>query len=288
MIKKISAVIIVLALALSACTINGYPISLNSENITGSGTLVTENRTVSGFDKVDLKGLGNLTIEVGDKESLTVTADDNLIDYITTEVFNDTLDIGIKPNLSLTPSRSIEYKLTVKDLSSITLSGFGNINVGDLTSEDLEVKLSGSGDLNFSTLHAENALIRVSGFGNIDADLMVIDQPNLEITGSGDIKVEDLQAITLEVKISGFGNADLEGATTDLNIELLGSGNYRGGDMQSEDARVKITGFGDATVWATDNLDVTITGSGNVDYYGNPSLSQTLTGFGKINSRGEH
>ncbi len=288
MFKKIAALFIVLAFALSACTINGFPISINGERITGSGTTVTENRTVSGFDKVDLKGLGNLTIEVGDKEALTVTADDNLIDYITTEVFNNTLEIGVKPNLSINPSKPIEYKLTVKELSNITLSGFGNINMGDLTSEDLEVKLSGSGDLNFSTLHAENALIRVSGFGNIEADQMVIDQPNLEITGSGDIKVDDLQAVTLEVKISGFGNAELEGATTDLSVEVLGSGNYRGGDMQSKDARVKITGFGDAAVWATDNLNVTITGSGNVEYYGNPNLTQTLTGFGKINSLGEH
>ena len=180
MIKKIALVFIVLTLMLSACSINGHSITINSEHIKGSGTIVTENRTVSGFDKVDLQSVGNLTIVVGDKESLTIKADDNLMQYITSEVFNDTLEIGMKPNLSLDPTHDIEYTLTVKSLSSIVLSGFGNINAEELSAEDLEVRLSGSGDMTLGTLKSENAMLRVSGFGDINVDNMVVDHPHLK------------------------------------------------------------------------------------------------------------
>ena len=57
----------------------------------GSGDIITENREVSGFDRVSLSGFGEVTIEVGEKESLTVTTDDNIMPYVHTEVKNNTL-----------------------------------------------------------------------------------------------------------------------------------------------------------------------------------------------------
>ena len=288
MLKRITLLVVLMAVALSACTINGHTISISTEQITGSGNIVSEDRPVSDFDKVDLKSIGNLTIIQGTEESLTITADDNLMQYITSEVVNGTLEISMEPNLSLDPSKEIEYTLTVKELSSIELSGFGNINAEDLLAEDIEIKLSGSGNLTLGTFHSENALLRISGFGDINVEDMVVDQPTLEITGSGDINVDNLQAFTLEVKISGFGNADLAGKADDQNIEILGSGNFNGQNLENENTTVKITGFGDATVWAKESLDVTITGSGNLEYYGNPRVTQSMTGFGKVNSLGEH
>ncbi len=100
-------------------------------------------------------GIGNLEIVQGDEESLTITADDNLMEYITTEVEDGALIIGMKPNLSLDPSRTIEYKLVLKSVSSVALSGFGNIDSDGLTSEDLEVKLGGSGDIALGTLESD-------------------------------------------------------------------------------------------------------------------------------------
>ena len=287
MFKKLAILIIILSVALSACTINGYPVTIHNNHIEGSGDIVTEDREVSGFNKVDLKSIGDLTIVVGDKESLTITADDNLMQYITTDVFNDTLEISMKPNVSVDPTKPIEYQLTVKDLSSIVLSGFGNITAEELAGEDIEIKLSGSGDISLGELRSENALLRISGFGDINAENMVVDQPTFEITGSGDVEVDQLQAVTLSLKISGFGNATLTGTAPTQEIEILGSGNYYGGDLESEDAAIKITGFGDATVWTSDTLDATITGSGNLEYYGSPKVTQTMTGFGKVNSLGE-
>ena len=49
----------------------------------GSGQLAAEARQVSGFTKVELTGVGELTIEQTGAESLTISAEDNLLPQLT-------------------------------------------------------------------------------------------------------------------------------------------------------------------------------------------------------------
>jgi hypothetical protein len=288
MIKKTFVILFIAAFVLSACTINGFEISPNNQTVDGSGKVVSESRDVSGFDKVDLKSIGNLTITEGSAESLTIKADDNLMQYITTEVINGTLEIGMKPNLSINPSQSIEYALEVKSLSSVALSGFGNITAEKLTGKDLTVKLSGSGNISIGELQSETLLTRLSGFGNLDVTKITVNKPTLEVTGSGDITVDEMDAVDLVVRISGFGNANIVGKVTTQEVRILGSGDYIASDLESDTAVVEVSGFGNAKVWAKTSLDVKITGSGNIEYYDRPELNQTITGFGKVQPLGDH
>jgi hypothetical protein len=288
MFRKSFLIIVIFGLLLTACTINGVSINIPGDRITGSGDLQTETRAVAGFTRVDLQSIGNLTITQGNEESLTVTADDNLLAYITTRVVNGTLEISTRPNVSIDPSRTIEYHLVMKSVEGVQLSGFGNINSEGLKGTDLEVKLSGSGDISIGSIECNSLLVRISGFGNFFSQSVKAKNPVIEITGSGDITVEDMQAEDVSVKISGFGDAVISGRTIHQSAQILGSGDYKAGDLESESAAVKITGFGNARIWASETLDVTITGSGSVEYYGSPRLTQTMTGFGKVNSIGEH
>jgi hypothetical protein len=288
MFKKTFLLFLIMVFTLSACTENGIQISGNNQKLDGSGKIITENRDVSGFDKVDLQSIGNLTIVQGTEESLTIKADDNLLPYITTEVFNGTLEIGMKPNLSFNPTQSIEYELVVKSLSSVALSGFGNIKAETLSGTNLEVKLAGSGNIDLGDLQSDFLMLRISGFGNIDVKTMMIKKPTLELTGSGDITVEKMDADDLTVKISGFGNATITGKAGTQDVRILGSGDYNASNLESEKVSIEVSGFGNAKVWAKTDLNVKITGSGNIDYFGNPKLSQTITGFGKVRSLGDH
>src|SRR5438874_6398754 len=73
------------------CTISSScAMELNewSRPVKGSGNIVSEVRDISGFDAVELKSIGMVTIEQGDREGVEITADDNLLPEITTEVKN--------------------------------------------------------------------------------------------------------------------------------------------------------------------------------------------------------
>jgi hypothetical protein len=283
-----TAILVTLALLLTACSYGGVNFSVNSQNIQGSGTITTEVRTVNNFSKVELQSIGNLTIKQGDSESLTVKADKNLLPYITTDVNGDTLQIGMKPNINVDPTQTIEYTLTVKSLTSIVLSGLGNITADSVTGSNLDVRLSGSGDITVDQINADVVNMHLTGFGNITVNNAKVANPNLELAGSGNLKINSLDAQNLNLTISGLGAATVTGAAKDQTVRLTGSGNYQGGDLQSSNTNVTISGLGNATVWTTDSLDLSITGSGTVKYYGDPHLSQTITGLGSVKSLGSH
>ncbi len=235
-------------LTMTACSISGIRISPPQvEVVEGSGNIVTEERAVSGFNQVTLSGLGDLTIVQGDTESLTIEADDNIINRITTEVIGSRLVIGMEPGFNFNLPKGIQYRLTVKDLTKI----------------------------------------EITGFGNVEMDSLKTDKLTLQLTGSGNINLGDLTADSLDLTISGFGSADVAGSVQDQEVTITGSGNFDAEDLQSETANVTIGGFGSANIWVKSALDVRITGSGSVDYYGSPSVTQDVTGFGSVNNKGE-
>lgn len=246
--KKIFAGVAALALASMACNINlDLPaVHISTDSISASGNVVSQEREVSGFDQVELRSFGNLTIEQGETESLTIEADENVIDHLTAEVQDGKLILSTENEINFVNTGDVRYTLTVKDLKQVNLTGFGNIDIDGLQTDQMTVNLSGSGNLN---LH-------------------------------------DLQAQSFELTISGFGSADVSGSAPEQMISISGSGNYTGKDLQSADTKVVVSGFGSATVSASNTLDVRITGSGNVDYYGKPEVTQTITGFGKLSSKG--
>ena len=75
-VLKVVGLLALAVLPLCAC---------NFTAVRGSGNVVTQERQVSGFDSVALSGVGEVFITQGDKESLTVETDDNLMRYIQTE-----------------------------------------------------------------------------------------------------------------------------------------------------------------------------------------------------------
>src|SRR5687767_1144824 len=56
------------------------------KTVDGSGNVVVEQREVSGFSAVSMSGFGELIIQQTGKESLSITADDNLLPLLTSKV----------------------------------------------------------------------------------------------------------------------------------------------------------------------------------------------------------
>jgi hypothetical protein len=56
----------------------------------------------TGFTKVELSGTGELPIETTGTESLTISAEDNILPRLTSKVSGDTLILGTKPTTIVT------------------------------------------------------------------------------------------------------------------------------------------------------------------------------------------
>jgi hypothetical protein len=169
------------------------------DSVQGSGMITTEPRTVSGFSAVSLSGSGQVIIEQTGRESLTVTADDNILPHIKTDVRGQTLELGSNDSMT---THDIVFKLTVKQLEGLDISGSGQAEARSLDSDRLKIGISGSGELS------------AHGTAN-DLDV--------SISGSGGYRGEDMRTKRAVVGISGSGGAVIAASET-LKADVSGSG----------------------------------------------------------------
>jgi hypothetical protein len=174
--------VLCLAVASGACAI--VP-------VTGSGNVVTESRPVSGFSAVAVGGNAELFIEQTGTESLTVTTDDNLLRYLSVEVRNGTLDLTTTdPFTQLRPTKGVVYKLTVRRLNDLAVSGRGSVHVDNVDADRLDISISGAGRVaaqgSASDLHSNRARVNISGAGH--AVVAPHDELDARISGAGTVQ----------------------------------------------------------------------------------------------------
>lgn len=212
--------------------------------VRGNGNVIEESHDVSGFSEIKLSGIGTVIITQGESESLTVSAESNIMPLLEVKVSGNTLELGQKPNRSLNPTRDIIFTVTVKDLNRIEVSGSGSMEISSVDTESFSIKVSGSGDVTIESLTADSLSIDLSGSGKVTIDNGVVNEQELKISGSG---------------------------------------SYEARHVESETAHIKISGSGSATVSVSDELTGNISGSGSINYFGDASTSISTSGSGSVN-----
>ncbi len=240
--------ILALVFSMLACSSLTSTANGNGQRITGSGPVVEEVRDVKGVTGVELGMQGILHISAGDTTSLRIEAQDNLMQYIETQVSGGTLLIRNTPGYDLRDTRPIEYYLTVEKLDNIEVSSSGDIEVGNLKSNSLSIRSN----------------------------------------SSGDIKIDGLDGPSLDVKISSSGEVKISnGQIQEQNIDISSSGDYLAGNLASSTADIDLTSSGSATIWVTDHLNGSLSSSGNIYYAGNPKVNIRTTSSGKAVQRND-
>lgn len=186
----------------------------------GSGQLATQSRQVSGFTSVELTGVGELNIDQTGTDSLTVSAEDNLLPLLTSKVEGDTLILGKKPNTRIVTTKPIRYTLTMKDITGLAVSGSGTINAPKLSTAALRIEISGSGMITTAG-NAVDQSLESSGSGRYLADGLTSKTTTAEISGSG--TANGVASDTLGVKISGSGTLTYSG-NPQVSQTVSGSG----------------------------------------------------------------
>jgi hypothetical protein len=238
--KQLILLLLIAILALSAC-------AGNMESVRGSGTVAREDRPVAGIRGVTLATLGDMTIELGKQESLTIEAEDNLLPYLETDVRGGILTIRSAAGKSLMPTKPVRYHLTVNNLEALETTSSGNIEAPAIQTNRFSASISSSGDLHLAGIAA--------------------DRLEVEISSSGDLIIDT-------------------GAVTEQEINLSSSGDYEGSGVRCQTANVRLTSSGQATIWVTDSLDVNLSSSGNLNYYGRPEIDERTSSSGKVVSLG--
>jgi hypothetical protein len=251
-----------------------FKTAFSRDTVVGDGQLRLEARPVSNLADLDIAGPVNMEVRVGPQASLQVETDANLMPLVRTEASGGTLRVRVEGNVRTNYAIRVIY--TVPQLSQIRATGSGRLTVTDLNGGALSLTKLGSGRSQLSG-KVGNLNMEVTGSGDVDASALQSGSANLSLTGSGGITLGQVRGELLNVKVRGSGDVRASGVANMLNARVTGSGAASLKDLTSQSADLSTDGSGDITARVQQSLVAQANGSGHITVYGNPG-QRNVTG----------
>ena len=207
--KKFALVLLVVAFVSAGCH-HGI-----RSQIKGSGKRVSQKREVSPFTSISTEGAFTIEVTCRKDLSLEIEGDDNVLDFVTSEVSNNVL--RLKNSKDYSTSEPVAFKISVPNLDGLSVSGAGRIDIKGMNNDRFEIDAAGA------------PAISVAGSSK------VID---IDTTGAGKIDTLNLHASRAVVDSRGVSKVDLD-VTDQLDVKISGpsSVTYKGDPVVNKDIR---------------------------------------------------
>jgi len=206
--------------------------------VVGSGDLVTNEEFFSDFTAVDAGSGFSIEITESHSFSVSVTADDNVMDYVEITKSGDTLMIGVKWGYNFR-SVTLKAEITMPELHSLELSGGAK---GELVEFDATNQFS----------------VRLSGGSRLTGEFETSEDAEFYLSGGS--------------HLSGF-----IGEANDLVIDASSGSHSDMSDFKVHNANVELSGGSHATINADGRLDADLSGGSHLYYIGDPTLGNIET-----------
>lgn len=230
--------------------------------IDGSGVSATESRQPGDFDSVSNETLVDVAATYAAEQSVAVTCDDNLLEYIRAEVHGGELRIRTEAGVNLMPNTDCRVDITTPTLRELTASGSGDTWANGAFPDLVAMSGSGSGD------------VEASG-GSFPLE-------EVSTSGSGDIYVSQIHSACVELDTSGSGTIFAAGAVDCALLESSGSGGIDALELTAREAEIEVSGSGDVRLTVTGHAEVDISGSGDVLLAGGATVESDSSGSGEL------
>ncbi|MCX6333357.1 MAG: DUF2807 domain-containing protein [Bacteroidia bacterium] len=214
--------------------------------VRGNKNVVKKERIVESFTGISTSSAIDVVLTQGDKMSVVVEADENLHEYIMTEVKDGTLHVYTKEGVSIRDAEMKKVHVTMKDIYKISSSSAGDV-FGQTPVKSDNLKLSAS--------------------------------------SAGDIKLE-VYAKSLDINVSSSGDLTLSGEADMLNADLSSAGDLNAYDLKVREADISASSAGDADIWVTEKLKARASSAGDVNYKGDPkNVDANSSSAGGVNKK---
>ena len=190
------------------------------------------------FTQLNLNGTVDVILRHCPVTSIIIHGDENLLPLV--EFDKKQSILTITDTRPLKPQLKMLIEICTPTISSIELSGAADLTAIDLRCNQLTLRLSGAGDLDFSghvgfletslsgvgDLHlagrANSLSAKLSGVGDLRAASMPVEQVEVSVSGVGDATVRPLAS--LKANISGVGDITYFGDPSEQKFTVTGIG----------------------------------------------------------------
>lgn len=230
---------------------------IQAQTVTPSKKYITkELNNVSNFSSIEV--LGSPDVEYrqsnGSQTKVSIYGSDNLVDLLDVSTVNGVLKVNIKKGVKiLSGERRLKVIASSPSLNQVEIKGSADVYLkGTIKGADLNLNITGSGDIEAENLQYTN----LSSF----------------VKGSGDIDLKNVKATTVRTIVSGSGDVDIKGSTQWATLTVNGSGDISAEKLTATEVVATVAGSGDITCYASKKLDAKVSGSGDIEYKGSPSV----------------
>ncbi|MDZ4058925.1 MAG: head GIN domain-containing protein, partial [Bacteroidales bacterium] len=174
--------------------------------------------------------------------SLVVETFENIHEYIITEKIGNTLKIKRDEGVGFTGRADVKIYLSCENLTSISSSGGGKVNLSNgWSGEKLKVTASGGGRI----------------FGEVYLNELLL-------------------------SMSGGSRSELSGKVNYLSISSSGGSSHKHFNLETLECKASMSGGASAELHVIERLDVSGSGGTTVRYRGEPEISTKLSGGASV------
>lgn len=156
--------------------------------IKGSGKRELQKREVAPFTSISTEGAFTIEVTCQKDRSLEVEGDDNILEYVTTEVGNNILRLKSTRNYST--HEPVKFRISVPNLEGLAVNGAGRIEIKGMNNDKFEIDsngaativvsgntkvidvgANGAGSIDAQNLHAKRGVVDSKGVTKIDLDV---------------------------------------------------------------------------------------------------------------------
>lgn len=180
-----------------------------------------ENRPVNGFTSIDFQSTGDVSITMGEVDSVVIEADENILPLLKTEVIGCQLIISETANPQISDKSPIHYLIMMKNLVGASMSGTGDIIIDGLDTDQVKFDLSGTGTIT-AYGKVRTLIASLPGMGFIVCIGLEADTVIAHHSGTGEIFVRAER--NLDANISGVGAINYYGDSANIIKTVTGYG----------------------------------------------------------------
>ncbi|MEI8225054.1 MAG: head GIN domain-containing protein [Bacteroidota bacterium] len=188
-------------MSISACTQGQF-----RKTVYGNNKVVTKERNAENFTGIRVSTGIDVYLKQGNNETISVEADENLHEYILTEVRDGVLHVYTEVNIRKAERKRVY--VTMKEVNSVRTSSAGDV-IGEtpIKCDKLELSASSAGNIKLD-VNAKEIEVDISSSGDItltgEADMLEAD-----LSSAGDLNAYDLKVREADISASSAGNAEI-------------------------------------------------------------------------------
>ncbi len=296
-------ILFLLGVGLLASEVSHAALPFFNKEVKGNGDLKTVTREVENFNNITTTSNMSVTIKKGEKASVVVKADSNLLPYIVTQVKDKTLTLAFQSKIDVNSDDAVKVLVTLPVIKGLMVSGNSIVTGKNILAKQLDltsdgngfVKLSGNIDVKVIKDNG-NSAVNITGaksdgltiIANGNSLVSVNGKVNLlglSKSGTGEVTIDGIDSQKLTIQNSGAAILHLSGQAKDLTMQVQGAGVIKSQNLVAENAKVHVLGSGQVSLHVTDHLSAYIAGSGNIVYTGTPKkITKEIFGSGSVNA----